>query len=565
MRQTIEVLRHVGLGVFVGLTIVCARQWRARTQPALRWATIAFGSLAAIGLIGLVMQQQVFRGLVLWLIKGLLAVLILFPYFLYRFAVAFQRPSRLVMGVARAVTLIAVAYSLAIPRLVLPGMPQPAWLTVYRGVILAQWTILFCIIASQLWWGAKGQTTVPRRRMRTLALASLGMNVAILLSGIAAGTPSERMRLVTQVLSLGSSILFFVGLAPPAWLVHIWRRPEMVGFQGAMRDLFAATSQAEVSRILLPHAVRVIGARGAALVSGTGTLLATHGTTDAPENIVALALSKKDPDTPSVHRVAFRTGAMLIWTSPYAPFFSQSEFAMLDGWGLFVDLALERSAAAERQRMFIANAAHELRTPLTTILGVASTLADARGSLTEAQVQDCLQALERQGARAVLLIRNLLDLAQLDGERLATSIETITVSGVVQHAMEAAPPPPGINVTVKVAPDIVAEADPDRLEQILVNLLSNAYRYGGPDVLIETREEPDGIVLVVSDAGPGVPEELVPHLFEPFTRGNGARASGSGLGLALSKRLAEAIAGSMWYSPASPRGASFSVRLRRSA
>jgi signal transduction histidine kinase len=563
--QVTAVLRHIGLATFVILTIACIRQWRAHNAPAIRWATTAFGSLAAIGLIGLGLQQKVFLGVAFWLIKGLVAVLILFPYFLYRFAISFKRPGRAVILTVRLVTLAAVVYTLALPRFVLPGMPRPVWVEVFRALIFVQWTLLFCIIALQLWGGSKTETTVPRRRMRTLALATIGMNLSVIVSSVAPAPQSELMTLLTQILSLGSSCLFFVGLAPPAWLIHVWRLPEQIGFQSTMHDLFAAKTQAEVSRIILPHAVRIIGGRGAALVSSSGAILATHGETDSPEEIAGLAMMAHMPEQGRIQRVRFRTGSMLVWTSPYAPFFSQSELSMLDGWGMFIDLAFERTKAAEQQRTFIANAAHELRTPLTTILGLSTTLAQGSRNLSAKQVQDCVEALERQGTRAVTLIRNLLDLAQLDGGRLVTSIAPVSLLSAAQSALEAAPPPEGTTVTIAIPPHAVAAADPDRLEQILVNLLLNAYRHGGREVRIDTRDEPDGIVLVVSDVGPGVPEELVPHLFEPFARAVGLKSPGSGLGLALSKRLAEAIAGSMWYAPASPHGARFNVRLRKSA
>jgi signal transduction histidine kinase len=266
-----------------------------------------------------------------------------------------------------------------------------------------------------------------------------------------------------------------------------------------------------------------------------------------------------------VHRVKIQAGMMVIWTSRYAPFFGREELAMLDAWGKFVDLAMERSAYADRQRTFIAHAAHELRTPLTTILGVSSTLARRWHELTPEMIEEFGESLDRQGDRAVRLITNLLDLAQLDSGRLPTAIEPVSLSAAAKRALLLAPPPEGTRVEVEVDTRVRAAADPERLEQILVNLLVNAYRYGSADVRIESRVEHETVVLVVSDGGPGVQEDVLPYLFEPFVRAPGTRHPGSGLGLAISRRLAEAFGGMMWYTPGSPRGACFNVRLRRAA
>lgn len=565
MKQTLEVLRYVGLASFGGLTFACLREWRIQSSRSIRWAAIAFGSLTAIGLIGLVLEQQATQRIAGWLIKGLLVVLILFPYFLYRFAAALQMPRRAVVIVARLSTAAVVIYTAALPRLPYPGTPAPGWWTGYRIAVLVQWTLMFSIIAVQLWRGASAEATVVRLRMRTLALATLGLNLAILLSGVAPNPRSQTILLLNQILSLTCSALFYVGLAPPEWLLHVWRRRDGLAFQSAMGELFRATTQAEASAVLLPHALGIIGARGGALVSPQGQILASHGSTGSDEEILRAAEVGPRPANSPLRSVQIKAGTLLLWTSPYAPFFGRAEMEMLDAWGMFVDMAMERCAFADRQRTFIANAAHELRTPLTTILGVSTTLAQRWRELSSDQLAELNEALERQGERAVRLVTNLLDLAHLDSGRLPTSIEPVSLSAVAKRALLLAPPPQGTRVEIEIDSHLHAQADPDRLEQILVNLLTNSYRYGHSDVRIEARDEPDAVVLAVSDGGPGVQQEVVPHLFEPFVRGSNARQPGSGLGLAISRRLAEAFGGMLWYTPGSPSGACFSVRLRRAA
>ena len=128
----------------------------------------------------------------------------------------------------------------------------------------------------------------------------------------------------------------------------------------------------------------------------------------------------------------------------------------------------------------------------------------------------------------------------------------------------APPSPPDKSVELDIPESVWALADPGRLEQVLVNLLTNAYRYGGsahpPGGARRRRTES---LVTVADDGDGVPDELVPKLFERFTRGAGADGvNGSGLGLAIARALVEGLGGRIWYEPGEPAGARFSFTLR---
>ena len=111
---------------------------------------------------------------------------------------------------------------------------------------------------------------------------------------------------------------------------------------------------------------------------------------------------------------------------------------------------------------------------------------------------------------------------------------------------------------------LTVHADPDHLQQILINYLANAAAYGGPPIWIELRQEPvsggaPSTVMRVCDRGPGVPASFVPDLFRSFRRGT-ASGGGSGLGLAISRQLAHLNGGGTWHEPLDP-GAAFAVRL----
>jgi PAS domain S-box-containing protein len=211
---------------------------------------------------------------------------------------------------------------------------------------------------------------------------------------------------------------------------------------------------------------------------------------------------------------------------------------------------------------FIANAAHELRTPLATLTVLGEILASHLQAMTPEQVSRSLAALERQGRRANILIANLLDLSQLQGGRMQLTIEPLNLLWTVKGALEAAPPPDTTKVDIAVPADLEVMADAIRLEQIVTNLLTNAYRYGGDHVTFDAHRDGGAVIVTVTDNGTGVPPELVPRLFEPFTRDLGANShGGSGIGLALCRRLAEALDGGICYEPAQPHGSSFRVHL----
>lgn len=224
--------------------------------------------------------------------------------------------------------------------------------------------------------------------------------------------------------------------------------------------------------------------------------------------------------------------------------------------------ATERQRRREVRDEFLYRSSHELRTPIATMSALASTLALRMGQMSEADVATALGALERQGDRASVLLDNLFDLVQLDTGRSELHLEEVRVGPVLERALESEAPPEGTSVSIECDRGVAALADSRQLERVVVNLLSNAYRYGGTTISILVSADADHVRITVADDGPGVEDDLVETVFDPFTRGTKAGAfGGSGVGLAVCRRFVEAFGGWLSYE-AVPGGAAFTISLR---
>lgn len=226
------------------------------------------------------------------------------------------------------------------------------------------------------------------------------------------------------------------------------------------------------------------------------------------------------------------------------------------------DRMLERLEASFRsQQRFIADASHELRTPLAVARGHLELLRDeiegVRGHRSLAVVTEELDRMAR-------IVDELLLLAHLDeGMKLAT--EPVEVELVLREAMLRALPRAPRQIQVDAVPGLYASADPERLLQVLTNLVANAATHGGEEATITLRTRRDGgrVVIEVHDTGRGIPATDLPHVFERFHRGARTRSAsgGIGLGLAIVASLVKAMGGEVSVRSAPGAGTAFTVVL----
>jgi signal transduction histidine kinase len=226
---------------------------------------------------------------------------------------------------------------------------------------------------------------------------------------------------------------------------------------------------------------------------------------------------------------------------------------------------LARVQTMQRQRdQFFAMINHELRNALTGVYGWAEQLLRAKAPST---VQRATREVFEAAERTITLMNNLLDLSRLDAGRVQAVFKDVPIGAVVERARAAVQPAAdakGITLHEEYPPAAaVCRTDPLRLEQILVNLLSNAVRHSRPgeEVLIRTEATAEEIVIHVIDRGPGIALEEQAKIFEPFVRVDSESGLGSGLGLPVSRRMAEILGGRLTVHSALGMGATFTVGL----
>jgi CheY-like chemotaxis protein len=209
---------------------------------------------------------------------------------------------------------------------------------------------------------------------------------------------------------------------------------------------------------------------------------------------------------------------------------------------------------------------HELRTPMNSILGFAQVL--DRSELP-AQAERSVQHILRAGRHLLQLINEVLDISRIEAGRHELSIEPVRVESVVQEAISLVRPL-ATQWRVELEPpladgDPYVRADRQRLVQVLLNLLSNAIKYNRPGgrVRLTCARLDDRLRIRVEDTGAGIPRDSVDQLFTPFVRLGAERTEveGTGLGLALSQRLAEAMGGSLALEDTGPGGTVFRLEL----
>jgi len=576
VHAAIEALRAANIVGYVTLAAVVFHGWRGRRDRISAWAALAFGSLGLLELLTLIPDHA---GNLSERAVGRIAIclLVLFPYLLFRFATAFHTGGRRTANALFALTAVLLVWTLTLPSLPHAGESWSTGFRIYVALFLGQWTAFSMLTATRFAFTGRAQPTVARRRMHMLAFASAAITAALFLVAVS-GAPTSRPALGAQALALVALVSFFLGLSPPSLVRIWWRRPEQAHLQQALASLLTfAASQEEVAARVLAPAAAIVGARAIAIRNEEGAVVGSWNVPDEALTEIGAGVSSRgvSPDAEAID-LDVPGGSIVVWTSPYAPFFGLEELDLLRTLGALTGLALDRvrlfeaehrarlelERANELKASFIALAAHELRTPMTTIHGFVTTLHHLGDRLDDTRQSQLRDGLIQQTQRMALLIEQLLDLSRLDAEAIAIEPEPLRVREQVSEIVASSAP--GVTgIEVDVSEDVVAEVDRNALDRIVSNLVTNALRYGEPPVVVRAEQTDRHFRLTVEDHGRGVPAEFVPNLFERFSRSDDSRSSatGTGLGLAIARSYAHAHGGELLYEQADPHGARFQLVL----
>lgn len=242
-------------------------------------------------------------------------------------------------------------------------------------------------------------------------------------------------------------------------------------------------------------------------------------------------------------------------------------FTAVEGTGIVAVLrdVSEKHALEQLRADFLSMLVHDIKAPLTVILGYVELLGDPPGSL--AMLEETLPRIRESGEQIHGLVSNFLDLSRIESGRLRLDPRPIDLGELVQEVVEQYVPRARrkrISLSHDRRGRTPVSADAPQLERVITNLLGNAIKYTPADgrVTVTTAAGNGAATIAVQDTGPGVPAELLPHLFEKYRRARESRrVEGTGLGLFIAKTIAEAHGGRIAVETAPGAGSTFSVSL----
>lgn len=226
----------------------------------------------------------------------------------------------------------------------------------------------------------------------------------------------------------------------------------------------------------------------------------------------------------------------------------------------------QQKQSSEQQRQFVSNVSHELRTPLTIVQGYLQSIQRRSDNLTEIQ-REALDISISEARLTIRLLQDLLCLARADDGYLPYHLENLILNDVAAEVVKMADRFNDREIRLEAEAEIISVyADPDRLQQVLVNLVENAVKYSHPStpVVVKLEQTETEAIAHVCDRGPGIPLQQQARIFERFYRLDESRnraIGGSGLGLSLVKTFTEGMGGTVAVISCAGEGSTFTIRL----
>jgi signal transduction histidine kinase/ActR/RegA family two-component response regulator len=584
-----ELVRYLTNALFLVIFVAVARTaLRERNRASLN-TTLLFGAIALVIALSQITAVLGVRDALLSVLSILL--LLALPYLQLRLVDDFAGVRPIVKRVCVAGLGIA-ALAAALGGLGIVDLAPAAAPLIVVGVLYFFGFGAYAAIG----FGREALRTagVARRRMALAAGGSLALSLTLLVAASGQLLGPTLSSGATLLLGLISACAFAAAFAPPSILRRAWREPALRSFFSSAAAISPLESRTDIISKLEAGAARATSARAAHIVlwSDQGALPVAGGDDSALATRLArdvfasqrTQLSMEDSGAVLAAPISGRgrrLGVLAI-TGRRAPLFASDDLdfvqlladqaaIVLDGARLYEELASTNREISEATRVkseFLANMSHELRTPLNAILGFSGLLTEQIGvSLTDRQ-RRFLHNIEEAGQHLLELINDVLDLSKVEAGKMELRPEIMAVEVLLEPvcaAARAAADAKGIRFEVQSQASEGLLLDPTRVRQVLFNLVSNAVKFTPAGGSVQLRSSLDGsdLLIDVTDTGIGIPAEVRDRVFGVFERFHEGRiaAEGTGLGLALTKRLVERMRGSIAFESQDGRGTTFHVRL----
>ena len=597
MTDALTLLANLGALAFLLLGVVTAVGWARHRASSTGFLALAIVLLSLVILLGRV--PTIFHVASRLLQPISLVAFMGSSYALLRYRssiIPLRRRTHLAVIIA---TVSASAIYLGSQALFNAGSAQSGLQTVPALILVAVWSAAVGEPIVRFWLVARELPAVQAWRLRALSLGFAGL-VAIILVAVAAGASSTNMALQVGIQLVAISIvpLLYVSFSPPSWLRRQWRASEEEGLRAFMQDLLLLREDLDVlGHRSLDWAMRLTG--GAAAVAFRGDLTPAAVLGIPPEQVDQLT-HRPGKLKEGVGRISIggvdRTmivlpyatlgdaGRLVILSGPFSPGFGPDELSRVQQFLTAVTAALDRARLMQRlndanrqlheadkhKSMFLASMSHELRTPLNAILGFSELLMDSPdGQFPPATKSRFLQQIHSSGRHLLGLINDVLDLSKVEAGQMELRLETVTVASVVDQVISTVEPLSSakrIRLEAETSDAGEILADPGKMKQMLLNLVSNAIKFTPEDgtVSVRVRRLTDTIELAVSDTGIGIAEKDQARIFEAFQQvdaGAGRPQPGTGLGLALTRRFAHLHGGDVRVKSEVKLGSTFVLTL----
>ncbi|HWD55687.1 MAG TPA: GGDEF domain-containing protein, partial [Acidimicrobiales bacterium] len=343
MQHWTQVLTNIALVEFVLLAALTTLQWVRHRIRGAGWVALTFALLGGISLLVKYDLSLLEHPIAL---KTLIALILVVPYCLFRFAASFRQPSLAVRTGALAKTFGIVVFTYTLSNLPSPLAPPPPHWLAFRVSFLVEFTVLFAYVVVRLFMAGAGEPPVAAYRMRLLAVAVAGFQVQVVVAALQ--LQGATIDLVTEAITVAMGILFLAALVLPSFIRVALSRRADVAFRQAVGELVSASDSRDVGDRLLPHVCALVGASKAALLTSDGIVVARY-----PRGSNADGTNEWGAGDDEQRRIIVRTHrgpthVLAVKISRYMPYFGSEELHKLDELASMVGLAIERCEMVEQ-------------------------------------------------------------------------------------------------------------------------------------------------------------------------------------------------------------------------